>query len=331
MSQVLQEDSAEIVQQLLRAAAENGPSRPPDEEVVEYDWQVPRRFVPAELRKLDNFLAAAAEKASEGLSNVLGGQVKLVAAPLKQQYLAQLRSGLAGSKDYTVALALKGGRPCGFMVLPAATALGWVERLLGGSTQADSADRDLSAVERGLLLDVVKTLTDGFSAASGHVGGPPLEHTDRLTRGPADLLTGEDWEDYCQFSLAADGSEDGTQVSVLMPGAVAEGVASRQGAAKAARGEEELRRDLVRHLEAVKLTAEVRLGQAEVAMRDILSLAPGDVLVTETKADEPIQLLVQGKVLLTGFPVRSLGRYALAVPAAGPGGDTPAQPGEPAG
>ena len=88
MTQALEEGDAAIAQHLRRVAAKSGPLQPPDAEVVEYDWRLPRRFVPAELRKLDDFLAKAAEKVSAGLSAVLGTEMKLAPAPFKQHYLA---------------------------------------------------------------------------------------------------------------------------------------------------------------------------------------------------------------------------------------------------
>jgi flagellar motor switch/type III secretory pathway protein FliN len=48
-------------------------------------------------------------------------------------------------------------------------------------------------------------------------------------------------------------------------------------------------------------------------MGDILSLQPGDVLVIDRKAYEPLEFVMSGRTLLQGYLCSCQGRYALQI------------------
>jgi len=233
---------------------------------------------------------------------------------MTQQYVAAVIDGVSEAGDCWTSLALADGRPAGLIRLPLASAKSWAARALGGSS-ADQADRDLSAVEGELVLDIVSAMVEGLSAASELAGGPAFEHSGRLDRGQPELA-GRGTDDYCSFSFGAEGSDDAGNVSVVILSEAMDTVARGGAVDKAAKSPEAVREDLVAHLEQLIVVATVCLGRAEVAIRDVFALEPGDVLVTETMVGEPIELLVTGQVVLSGMPVQSSGRYALKITAA---------------
>ena len=61
----------------------------------------------------------------------------------------------------------------------------------------------------------------------------------------------------------------------------------------------------------VNVTAE--FGRAEVSVRDLLALQVGDVLVLDRNADEPSDLLVEGKPKFLGFPAVATGALVIQV------------------
>ncbi|KPK86758.1 MAG: hypothetical protein AMJ81_00395 [Phycisphaerae bacterium SM23_33] len=317
MSPASTQSDRNTIQQLLRLAGAGGPAARTDLETAEYDWRVPCRFVPAELKKLGRFVQEVGERISQGLGALLRMPLKLDPAPMKQSYAGDLRSGFSETAGYSVPLALESGQACGLVCLPAATALSWVRRLLGASAAGADQGKQLSEVERGLLWDIAAVVADALSAASRPAGGPGFKHVERLFQAQPDL-PGEDVSEYCQMSFRPETPADAPPLCVLVLSEVLAAVCAGQAGKRAERPAEDVRRDLLGHLENVAVVATVRLGSSQVPLRDLLSLEPGDVLVTTRRVDEPVELLVQRKVVLSGFPARSAGKYALKITAPGP-------------
>ncbi len=331
---------AAVLERLLSRAAAGPAGAGEDVPVAEYDWTVPNLFVPAQLKRLDDFGKRAAEVVSEGLKTLLRDDLRLLAAPIRQHYALALRRRLSGTTDYCIPLAVAEGQRCGLFQLPLRNALSWVDRLLGGGLARAEEEylRELSTVEQQLLWDIVATVTAALSAASRQAGGPAFEYADTVSSGEADL-PGQDADGYCLLAFrsrpsespdagegaageeAAAGPAATLGASLLLRSDVLEPIALGAAGAAAPEPAGETRKKLLAHLERVDVAAAARLGKIHVPMRDILALEPGDVLVMDTGLAEPIELLAEGAVVLSGFPARCGGRYAMKITAAGGSGD----------
>ncbi len=75
----------------------------------------------------------------------------------------------------------------------------------------------------------------------------------------------------------------------------------------------DIRQNMLNHLKPVLFVGQVHLGTALVKVRDLTDLQPGDVLLTQRKVDESMDVFVQGKRLLSAFPVICEGQYAIRV------------------
>jgi flagellar motor switch protein FliN len=71
-------------------------------------------------------------------------------------------------------------------------------------------------------------------------------------------------------------------------------------------------RDL-RLLADIQVQLSVELGRARVPLRDLLSLTPGAVLTLERAAGEPVDVLVNGKVVARGEVVVVDGDFGVRV------------------
>jgi len=299
------------VNDLLRRLASSGPEGPTDLSADDYDWRIPHRFLAEEIARLDAFAHSAAENIARKLGSMLRAPVELSATPVTQHYAASLKGELAEAVDFCIGLVTGDSRPAGSLVLEAATAKGWVSKILGGSVQDDSPERQLSTVERGLMLDIATVLIEAITAASTQAEGPAFRHTGDLTKGAPDLGVEESVE-YTRLSLTQEGSEQRPGVSLVILSEVAETIVSGKDPQDDGR-REDVERDIRSHLEQLTVEAAVRLGLARVSMRDLLCLEPGDVLVSDTRIGEPVELQVDGQDVLAGVPVQSSGRYALMI------------------
>ena len=87
------------------------------------------------------------------------------------------------------------------------------------------------------------------------------------------------------------------------------------------------------HIERVEVfptrlpvAAELRLGSARATMREVMALQAGDVMILQTRIDEPVELTVQGRLVMRGHLATCEGKYAVKIsswaPSSGPAGQT---------
>lgn len=279
--------------------------------VAEYDWHAPNRFIRAERDRLQVFATKAAAGVSRELTALLRNEVPVEIGPVTQNYGAAL---WAPEKNplYGVPLTDKGGRVVGMVGLPPETAVGWVERLLGGSAGAQAGARPLSSLESALLLDIVAVMIKTFASASKEAGGPVFQHAEDVSIDKSPLADRADQE-FCKFALMVPGAKGKVEIAFCLLSELLAPLAEETGLKKRARTAEDIRKDIHGHLESMPVAATARLGTITATMRDIASLEPGDVLLMGRTVNDPIELLVLGNVVLCGFPVACDGYYAIQV------------------
>jgi len=63
----------------------------------------------------------------------------------------------------------------------------------------------------------------------------------------------------------------------------------------------------------VELNVSLRFGQRQMPLREVLELATGSVIELDRQVDEPVELLLDGKVIARGEAVIVDGNYGLRV------------------
>ena len=63
----------------------------------------------------------------------------------------------------------------------------------------------------------------------------------------------------------------------------------------------------------VELNVSLRFGQRQLPLREVLELASGSVIELDRKVDDPVELLLDGKVIARGEAVIVDGNYGLRV------------------
>ena len=278
----------------------------------DYDWQRPYRFTPAQAARLGQFAQQCAEKLSAVLCQLLRTPTALQAGPVTEHYAPRLRRGAPGATEYCLALRGKDGKGCGVLAVGQGLALGWVARLLGAAPAEGAGPQDMSALEGELLLDLLGRLAGAFWQHFQAAGGAVLQAGESLAVDDY-CLPGGETDDYCRIALlpSGEGSDPQAGLAVIVSSEAMLPVAGKTASAGGTTGDP--RKDMLVHLGRAAVAGRMMLGTAAVAMRDIAQLQVGDIVVLDRRADEPVELLVQGKVVLTGYLSGGDGRYALAV------------------
>lgn len=317
MSQQELQSQREALGRLLQSAGGSETPARTDVEAVDYDWNVPHHFAPAQLEKLSAFPAAAAGKIAEALNSLLRSDMQWAPGAIQEQYARDLGAGEDEAAEYCAPVMTGSGEPYGTLALPAGTAVGWVRQLLGGSADQGGEGKEPSSLESSLLQDIFAALAAGLSAASAEAGGATLRAGNEITKGLT--VAGDDEsQEYCRITFHQQDSDEQAVVSLLASSRQLEPLA---GAAASDQTREQAQAATRTHLEEVPIVAEVRLGTATLTLSDALSLEPGDVLLIQKYTREPIDLLVSDRAAFSGFPITCSGQYGIQIaPPAGPPG-----------
>ena len=324
-----------LVLERVQAAAGDSP-QPAGAEVesADYDWSVPHHFTAEQLERIDQFAAGIAERVCEVLLGLLHEPVEFELASVTQHYGgdrldrqapeggdSQEPQAEEGSETQEAAVEATdshsgsildaAGRPCGLIVLPPVCASDWVRKLLGGQ-EATDGQRELSVLESALLADIASAVVDAFSVALQTAGGRQLRADEQILKGQG-VLPGQASSEFCQIDLRQKDSQDPQVLSFVLFSETLEAAAGveSQRAKDSPAGDSGL--EMTAHLERTPVTATALVGNAKVSMHQIATLEIGDVLLLDRQVDEPIDLIVQDRAVLCGFPVVSAGCYAVQI------------------
>ena len=281
-----------------------------DVESIDYDWEVPYHFSSAQLRQLEDWSTRLAEGLSQRLGRQLRQEVTLQVA-MSQCFAHRLADRLREAPEFCLVLSVDGS-PGGLMTLSRAAAVSWVARLLGAAA-GEQPDRELTDVESDLLGDIAASLVEVVADALAQGGRSGLGHDGGISAEPVDL-PGHANAEYCEivFHMESAGEVAAVRLAVLCE-VLDPLVGAPAGQADGGSAPADARAALIEHFSRVQVTATALAGLAEPTMREVVGLEPGDVLLLPKSVNEPIELSVDGKDVLCGFPVVSAGKVAVRV------------------
>jgi flagellar motor switch protein FliM len=334
---------SEKIQQLLAAVG----SRPIEDttqiEATEYNWHQPHYFSEDELGQLNDFTEQIAAAVAEKFAQLCHSDFNVTIASTTQHFAGEFFEQIAasGQNDYYLgfgppdegrsqepaeggfdpvqgsALPAEGG--CGFVGIPAQTAVTWVTQLLGDTESETDASRALSDLEESLLLDIASAIV--ASLAGLLHGYSDIHPGSAIIRGqPPFELQGI--QELCKIvfiveQAASTGDPpqrtNGGEAYILIPcselapavGKAAEAniEVSSQGRSKA----------ILEHLQQAPIFVTARLACTALTFEEIVSLRPSDVLLLDKAIDEPVDLIVEGRTLFRGQLAKSAGQHAVVI------------------
>jgi flagellar motor switch protein FliM len=304
----------ESIRNLIRAVRQS-PTRVQDyPDLRDFDWKVPTRYVGESLEALRDFAVKASRTFGDSITELLGAEVKFGEPTIEQFYGAETRRIVAESNDYIMPLSYE-DREVGVIILPSATAVSWVQKLLGGILKVaeNDRDRDLSHLESEILLECVDCILGALNGFFENAGGDTLNRARSVRRKYE--IAADKAETYCMITLP-DKFEDGfNSILLLLPGEALDIPAGLQEKSQKRRGgpaDADKMRDHVLNLE---MSARACLDNVELPMRLVMSLEPGDVLLSHKRVNQPVELLADDTPLAIGYPVRSEFNFGLLIAA----------------
>ncbi len=302
-----------VLERMLAAAARQAdPSETPPE-AVDFDWHAPCHFTRSQLERVEEFAGTVAQKVSEALTTALRSPTTVESEPVTQHFGSHLGDTEGEETHYSVRVSDGARRTCGVLVITPACAAGWVGTLLG-SPEGGGEDRELSVLENTLLSEVITALSGAFSEASKAAGGAAFQLESQVSRGRLNL-PGDQSSEFCRIAFRPEHPDDEAPVgvSLLVLSEVLDSVAGVESGDSEQKGGIDSRAEIAAHLERSVVKVEVWVGTAAASIQEVAALEPGDVLLLQKRVNEPVELAVENRHILSGMPVISDGHYAVQV------------------
>ncbi len=331
--------------QLLAAIGSQAEGKPSDvaqEEIADYDWRHPHCFSSSQLNRLNNFAKKIAEIMSGKFTQLYHRDFNVTVTSISQHFaggfLDQVLRG--GQKNYNLAFVPgSAGGGFGSIIIPEKTAIAWVKELLGEAEPAKDTDnsgsqqpdKPLSQLEESLLYDIASAIVDSLAISLRSTEGGSVDYDVRPAeafvkdRLPIEL---QDIEEICVIvfgieKVVAEGSQKGpahpaggSEVSFLIPcrrlthhwpvvGKVVEPDKKLSN--------EDISKSILEHLQRMPITVTVQLGTAMLSFEQIMGLSTCDIFLLDKAYDEPVELVVEGRVVLRGRPAKLSGQHAIVI------------------
>jgi flagellar motor switch protein FliM len=305
--------SREKIQKLLSAV---GTKPAPDDsqiEAKELNWCEPHYFSNEQLQKITLFTEKLAQALAKKFTDFCRSRFEVTIGSTTQHFANDFFSQSAkdGGNIFYLSLSAEQNQPFGLLGIPGPTAILWTKQLLGDSDSEDGSERELSRLEKSLLFDLACALVQALSQvysvdqirpASSFAG----------TQRPSDF---DGTEELCRISYNVKRAETDNSAAAyfLIPCRKLEPVVgiSREAAAKPSK--ENTADMILQHLGYTPVRVTVQLAGVELSFEEMMDLQVNDIVILDKKVDEPVELIVEGRTVCYGWPVKSAGNYAFTV------------------
>ncbi len=273
------------------------------------DFSQPSRFTPELRRRLTGALAEACEGVSASLATQLRTDAEIVLGEVTEGTWAAARAGLPAD---AVAVDLAPEDPAGALLLSVEQPmiLQALECLLGGSASQAPTERRLSEIDWALAAGVLDTVAGGVAEAWRELGGAALRRGELDLEGDAGVAVAAG-EPTLKLELRTSIDGCDSSLSLLLPWPAAETVAS--GPAELLPGASGPAPGLRDHVAAARVLLRAEVGSVQMAISQLLAVAPGTVVTLSEPAAEGVRLFAEELSIGRGRPGRSGPHKALKI------------------
>jgi len=314
--------SSQRINELLTAAHSAPKEEIPDTQAADYNWHEPHYFSSAQLLKLDDLVKKVALALTRKFAGFCRSEFNITIASTTQHFAEEfLKLRPDGqSRDHYLAFGTDPKHPYGLLGIPEETAVIWARQLLGDAESAKDLGKSLSQLERSLLLDLTSALVEAFSSACAIADVRPA---DDIVQGhwPLELNS---IEEFCKISFVVKkaGSEGGSGAYFMMVSEKLEPAVGKSTYSSDRFSANDVSRAILNHLQTAPVPVTVRLASTMLTFEEIMNLQVDDILLLDRRVDEPVELIVDGRTVYYGWPVKSGEKYAVSIAPAPPADGT---------
>lgn len=301
------------IQQLLMAIGSEPKEDTAQAEATQYNWQEPHYFNKEQLVKLDDFTDAVALGVSQKFAKLCRSEFNVTISSTTQHYAYEILSQLSDGEqmDYYLPFGISQKHMCGLIGIPGKTAVNWATQLLGDSESEKDPGRDLSPLEESLLLDLASALVEVFSGPDKAFDFHPAQN---IVRGQWPLEP-EGTEEICKisFDVKKADSEKSSEAYFLILCSELAPIAGRTAQDSGGFSTEDISKVILGHLQEMPVLITSQLACAVLSFEELMNLQADDILLLDKRVNQPVELIVDGRTVYYGRPVKSAGKYAVTI------------------
>ena len=305
--------SQEKIHQLLTAVGSKPTEDAAQIEATEYNWRQPHCFDHNQLNKLNEFTKNLAIVVAEKFTDFCHSEFDVTVVSSTQHFAAELlnQASDSGQNDYYLAFGTDQEHPCGLISIPTQTAFIWTTQLLGDTKSEEDSRVDLSQLEESLLLDIASAIVEAFSDIYGDCDFQPAQSIVRRL-WPLELKS---TEELCKitFQVKESHQENSSEAYIVIFCGKLEPVVGKADQAAGTFSAEDISKAIFSHMQQMPVSITAQLASAALTLEEIVSLEVDDILLLDKRIDEPVELTVNGRMGLRGWPAKSAGKYAVVI------------------
>jgi len=308
----------EKIKQMLFALGSKAATQSSDIECDEYNWNRPHPFSTAQLKRLNDFERRVAQIIGKKFGKICNTDISVKVTSSTQHFAEEiLTRAFTGEKDdYFLVFGTDNQHTFGFVNIPLDTAVIWVTQLLG-ETESKKQDNDLSELEESLLFDLASCIIKAVSIAVPKCHYQPDEKMARA-RVPVEL---EGTEEICDIGLGFEKinpeNNENTQnlgeARILIFCDKLEPVIGKSDHGHNKISSQDISKAIIESLKQMSILVSAQISSPVLNFEQLMDLQVGDILLCDKRIDEPIEVNVCGRTVLSGCPARSGGKYAVVV------------------
>lgn len=303
--------SKPIVQKILLALGSKPIEVTKRIEATEYDWRKPHYFSNNQLNKLDSFTQNVAHICTGKFSHLFHGDFNVTIVSTTQHFANELINQDNEQSYYYIAFGEDQENPFGLIAISAQSAITWTTQILGDTESQEDSKRDLSKLEESLLLDIITALVEAFSEAYNNNDLQPVKNIVK-DQFPIEL---QGTEELCKITFSAKEarSENGPEAYFLIYCENLKPIVEKNVQNSKDFSAQEISKAIFNHLQKMLVSVTAQLASTVLTFEEVMSLGAGDILLLDKKIDEPVELIVEDRILFRGRPAKSSGKYAVVI------------------
>jgi len=279
-----------------------------------YDFTQPSRFNRSQQEEVRKISEGFAQRAAENLSRLLRTAVKLQLAGMDHLKWENLVNE-SGEETVAFLLDLKPLGRRGLVVFQRPLVAACLERMTGGQAAPGQVDATLTALDLRIFGSFVRALLKPLPKAWERLGpfevapGPAVQDMQSL-----DLFSNT--EDMFQLNFLMQGAAGAGPVALVVPFEAVRNLppkSDEEGEETVADTRETAEQRLRASLNETPVELTVLLGAADLKVERLVRARPGDVIVLDKPITRPLDIRVNDRVKLRGYPGVSSGKLAVRV------------------
>jgi flagellar motor switch protein FliM len=321
MAQVLSQDEIDA---LLSRVEEQTKSSPPEtaglpgggRRAIAYDFRHPNRVSKDQLRSLESLHDNLANQFGSTLSGFTRTIVDVDLVSVDQITYSEFVMSLA-TPSCTYVFAMEPLEGVGILDFNPSIALAFVDRMFGGRGKVINAERELTGIEKSVMAKITSRLFQALCKSWEHVEKINFRQT-AFESNPQFIQVVPPGETVIVVSLQIKMISESGLMTFCYPYLTLEPIMERlsiQDWIEARlKGDNKSRYEMnTRELSAVRTDLIAHLGTAELTIKELLSISPGDVIRLDNLKDDLITVKVTDRAKFLAKPGRSGNQKAIKI------------------